>query len=127
MEIYTPSKTWIPFGLLLFCLAILPIIEHTIIDVIMSVIVILTGIFFILFGLGKISKVELTNEYLTYYNFFRRVKKWRVKEIYLVSRMKKHGNTIFVYIGTESITLHSYSDQFLNHLESIAKNAKVRR
>jgi hypothetical protein len=126
VEIYTPSKRFVLLGLLLICLAILPISDHTIVGVIAGISSIIGGMAFILFGLGKLSYVELTNDYLIYHTYFRRIKKWRIEEISLITKIKRWDRTtIYVYKGNENITLFSYSDRFLDHLKRIAKNAKV--
>lgn len=125
MEIYTPSKKWFILGLFSFVLAIFTITNHAVLDVIAGTIIILTGILYVLLGLGKISYVELSSEYLIYHSFFR-LKKWRIEEIHSIAKTKKNGNTIYVYKGTECIRFISYSDRFIEHLERVAKNAKVR-
>lgn len=126
MEIYTPSKKIVLLGLLLIGLAVLPISDHTIVGVIAGVVLIIGGIAFILLGLGKLSYVELTSDYLIYHTYFRRIKRWRIEEISLITRIKRWDRTtIYVYKGNENIALYSYSDKFLDHLKRIAKNAKV--
>ncbi|MFD2331661.1 hypothetical protein ACFSR7_20595 [Cohnella sp. GCM10020058] len=59
MEIYTPRKSWVLFGLLLIALAILPIKAHSVFDIIVGIATIIGGASFILIGLGKLSYVEL--------------------------------------------------------------------
>ncbi|ACT02345.1 hypothetical protein Pjdr2_3714 [Paenibacillus sp. JDR-2] len=126
VEIYTPSKKFILLGFLFICLAILPIAEHTIIGVIAGISSIIGGMAFILFGLGKLSYVELTNDYLMYHTYFKRIKRWRIEEISLITSTKRWDRTtIYVYKGNENIILYSYSDRLLNHLKRIAINAKA--
>ncbi|SFB62863.1 hypothetical protein SAMN05216312_1244 [Cohnella sp. OV330] len=126
MEIYTSRKSWVLFGLLLIGLAVLPILAHTVVGVISGITTIIGGIAFILLGLGKLSYVELNNDYLIYHYFFKKIKKWRSEEISLITRTKRWDRTtIYVYKGNENITLFSYSEKFWDHLGRIAKNAKV--
>ncbi|MFC3803199.1 hypothetical protein [Cohnella sp. GCM10012308] len=127
MEIYTPSKRWIIIGLFLLGVDVAILMQmNNFLDMFALFSTTIAAVGFILLGLGKLSYVELSNDYLVYHRLFSiKVEKWRIEEILLIRTKKRRGNTVYIYNGTDCIILPSYSDQFLTHLVRNAKHASL--